>query len=59
MLLNNQNLVSNRENTKIDSSILKKIILHPSTATLSNVKPKRVSKVYHLLYNDSVGKNYV
>ena len=32
-------------------------MVHPSTAPLSNVKLKRVSKVYHVLYNDSVGEN--
>ena len=35
----------------------KTIILHPSTAPLSNVKLKRVSKVYNVLYNNSAGKN--
>ena len=38
---------------------LKKIILYLSTAPLSNVKLKRVSKVYHVLYNNSAGKNYI
>ena len=36
----------------------KTIMLHPSRASLSNyVKLKRVSKLYHMLYNDSAGKN--
>ena len=35
----------------------KTIMLHPSTSPLSNFKLKRVSKVYHVLYNDSVGKD--
>ena len=32
-------------------------MLRPSTAPLSNVKLKRVSKVYHVLYSDSAGEN--
>ena len=35
----------------------KTMMLHRSTAPLSNFKLKRVSEVYHVLYNNSAGKN--
>ena len=34
-------------------------MLHPSTAPLSNVKLKRVSEVYHVLYNDRAGEKNI
>ena len=36
---------------------LKTIMIHPSTAPLSNAKLKRVLKVYCVLYNYSIWKN--
>ena len=32
-------------------------MINPSTVPIPNVKLKRVSKLYHVLYNYSVGKN--
>ena len=34
-------------------------MIRPSTVQLSNVKLKRVSKVHHVLYNDSAGWNTI
>ena len=34
-------------------------MLHLSTAPLSNIKLKRVPEVYHVLYNDSAGKDNI
>ena len=34
-------------------------MIHPSTSPISNVKLKRVSKVYHIIYNNSAGKKIV
>ena len=35
----------------------KTTMLHPETLPIPNVKLKRVSKVYHVLYNNSTGGN--
>ena len=46
-----------KEKTLKDSiHFFKKIMLHPSTAKISNVKLKGVSKVCHVLYHDSTGE---
>ena len=56
MLLNKQNRMPIREKIKKKINTFKTTIIHPSTAPISSVKLKRVSKFYHILYNDHAGK---
>ena len=37
--------------------LFKTTMLYPSSVPIQNVKLKRVSKVYHVIYNNFVGKN--
>ena len=54
--LNKQHQVSNREKPKETIHLSKTTMIHPSKVPISNIKLKRVLKVYHMLYNDSAGK---